>query len=233
MLIGILQTGDVNPRLADRFPPYEVMFARLLDGHGLRFQAWRANHGELPAGPEDADGWLITGSAAGVYEDLPWIAPLEDLVRAIAAARRPLVGICFGHQLMAQALGGRVVKSDKGWGIGVQEYDEVETGRRVRVLASHQDQVVAPPPGAEVMASSEFCPVAAMRWPDAPMLSWQPHPEFEADYSRAIIEMRRGETYGQAFADAALARLDAPLDSAEIGGRLARFFLESRQKLSA
>lgn len=233
MLIGILQTGDVNPRLADRFPPYDVMFASLLDGHGLRFRAWRANHGELPEGPEAADGWLITGSAAGVYEDLPWIAPLEELVRAIAAARRPLAGICFGHQLMAQALGGRVAKSEKGWGIGVQAYRETGTGRTLRVLASHQDQVTALPPGAEVMASSEFCPIAAMRWPDAPMISWQPHPEFAPDYSRAIIEMRRGETYAEAFADAALAGLDQPLDSAEIGDRLARFFIETRETLSA
>ncbi|MEM6438094.1 MAG: type 1 glutamine amidotransferase [Pseudomonadota bacterium] len=228
MLIGILQTGDVNPRLADRFPPYDTMFADLLSGHGLRFRAWRANHAELPEGPEAADGWLITGSAAGVYEDLPWIAPLEDLVRAIAAARRPLVGICFGHQLMAQALGGTVVKSDKGWGIGVQTYRETGSGRELRVLASHQDQVTAPPPGTETVAASGFCPHAALRWTDLPLISWQPHPEFSAEYSRAIIEMRRGAAYEAAFADAALARLDQPLDSAEIGDRLARFFLDHR-----
>ncbi|MEO1687082.1 MAG: type 1 glutamine amidotransferase [Pseudomonadota bacterium] len=233
MLIGILQTGDVNPALADRFDPYDVMFARLLDGHGLSFRAWRANHGELPEGPEAAEGWLITGSAAGVYEDLPWIPPLEAFVRAIAAARRPLVGICFGHQLMAQALGGRVVKSDKGWGIGVQTYEEAGTGRTLRVLASHQDQVVEPPDGTDVIASSEFCPYAGLAWRDLPMMSWQPHPEFETAYSKAIIEMRRGQAYDPDFADAALQRLEQPLDSAEIGGRLARFFLERRAAAAA
>ena len=228
MLIGILQTGDVNPRLADRFPPYETMFATLLAGHGLSFRAWRANHGELPASPQEADGWLITGSAAGVYEDHPWIPPLEDLVRAIAEARRPLVGICFGHQLMVQALGGEVINSPKGWGIGVQTYTEAGAGRQVRVLASHQDQVVAPPPGTRTLASSDFCPYAALRWTDLPLISWQPHPEFGPEYSRAIIEMRRGETYTDAEADAALAGLDQPLDSAEIGGRQARFILAHR-----
>lgn len=233
MLIGILQTGDVNPALEDRFPPYDQMFSRLLDGHGLSFRAWRANHGDLPEGPDAAEGWLITGSAAGVYEDLPWIAPLEELVREIAAARRPLAGICFGHQLMAQALGGRVVKSDKGWGIGVQSYREAATGRTLRVLASHQDQVVEAPPGAEVIASSAFCPNAALRWTHAPLISWQPHPEFEHDYSRAIIEMRRGQAYDPEFADAALAALDQPLDSAEIGDRLARFFVEHRSAEAA
>jgi GMP synthase (glutamine-hydrolysing) len=122
MRIGILETGEVNPALRPVHGTYPEMFARLLDGHGFEFRTWSVLNGELPRAVDEADGWLITGSRFGAYEDHAWIAPLEGFIREVAAARRPMAGICFGHQIMAQALGGAVARSDKGWGIGRQVY---------------------------------------------------------------------------------------------------------------
>ncbi len=108
MRIGILQTGLAPENLSPAMGDYPDMFARLLDGQGFTFQTWRVVEGEFPADVHAADGWLITGSRHGVYEDHPWIAPLEQFIRDAYAAHVPLVGICFGHQIVAQAMGGRV-----------------------------------------------------------------------------------------------------------------------------
>jgi GMP synthase (glutamine-hydrolysing) len=225
MRIGILEASDVDERLRHHNQNYTEMFADLLKGHGFEFVKYDAYRNELPDAPEECDGWLIGASRYGVYEDLPWIAPLEDFVRKVYAAKIPLVGICFGHQIMAQALGGKVVKSDKGWGAGVQRYDSAETGGEIAILASHQDQVVEKPASAKVIASSEFCEFAGFAY-DGPALSYQPHPEFSREYMAGIIGIRRGTAYSHEFAEARLAEMDAALDSDWMGGRIAEFFLE-------
>lgn len=224
MRIGILETGFPPKDLQEAHGLYSDMFARLLAGHGFDFAVWRAPLGEIPADPSEAEGWLITGSKYGVYDDLDWIRASEDFVRQALAAKVPLVGICFGHQLMAQAAGGRVVKSDKGWGLGPHDYEDLTRDAPFTVVAVHQDQVVTQPPGTRLTARSEFCPIAGLEWENAPAVSWQPHPEFDPAFARALIEARRGEVYAPELADAALARLDAPLDSPSLGARIARFF---------
>ena len=110
MKIGILQTGHSPDNMKDALGDYGDMFVKLLGGHGFDFQIWSVVDGDFPASAVDADGWLITGSKHGAYEDHDWIPPLEQLIRAIREAGRPLVGICFGHQIIAQALGGKVEK---------------------------------------------------------------------------------------------------------------------------
>lgn len=229
MRIGILEASEVDERLHHHNRNYTEMFADLLKGHGFEFVKYDAYRGELPEDPRECDGWIIGASRHGVYDDLPWIAPLEDFVRAVYAAKVPLVGICFGHQIMAKALGGKVVKSDKGWGAGVQRYRSEETGGEIAILASHQDQVVEKPAGAKVIASSEFCEFAGLAY-DGPALSYQPHPEFSREFMAGILNMRRGQSYSHEFAEARLAEMDAALDSDWMGGRIAKFFLEHPPK---
>src|SRR5699024_9937248 len=124
MRLGILETGKVNAALEDRHGAYPDMFARLYRAAdpSIEMRSWSVVEGELPAAPEECDAWLITGSRHGVYDELPWIEGLKDFLRRARAARVPIIGICFGHQIMAEAFGGRAEKSAKGWGIGVQEY---------------------------------------------------------------------------------------------------------------
>ena len=125
------------------------MFERLLAGPGRRLRDLECvAEGELPESPAQADAWLLTGSPHGVYDRLPFIAPLEQFTRDSVAMRRPLAGICFGHQLIAQALGGTVVKHPGGWRIGPQAYRIEGIAEPVRLHAWHQDQVTRRRPKA-------------------------------------------------------------------------------------
>ncbi len=221
MKIGILVTGHVAEGLRGTHGEYDAMFARWLDGHGFTFQGWFVVDGQFPDGPKDADGWLITGSRHGAYEDHDWIAPLEALIRDIVASGRPLVGICFGHQIIAQALGGRVEKAAQGWSVGRTTYD---TDRGPLTLdAWHQDQVVELPEGAQVLAASEFCPYAALAYGDK-VLSYQAHPEFPADYTIDLLDKRGPGIVPDDLLAAARAEAGKPNASATIAARVAGFF---------
>lgn len=225
MKLGILETGAPPEPLIGRFGRYPAMFGRLL-GDGFKLTSFAVTTGEFPAAAEDQDAYLITGSPAGVYEDHPWIPPLIGFLRS-ARGKAGLVGICFGHQIMAAAFGGHVVKSAKGWGIGLQSYDVVhrlpwmDGAERISVPASHQDQVVVQPPGTRILAASAFTPLAALAYGDQPAISFQFHPEFTPDFARALIDRRRDRF---SDAEAAAATLDRPNDSDRVG-RWIRTFL--------
>lgn len=216
MKIGILQTGHAPDEVLGTLGNYDQMFEKLLDGHGLEFETYAVVDGAFPDGPEVCDGWLITGSRHGAYEDHPWIAPLEDLIRAIRDARRPLVGICFGHQIIAQALGGRVEKYVGGWAVGRQDYDF--NGETLALNAWHQDQVTALPPGAQVEARNPFCAHAALSY-GARIFTVQPHPEFGAAMIEALIT-HRGKALPPALIEEARAGLDRPVAADRIARRL-------------
>jgi GMP synthase-like glutamine amidotransferase len=226
MEIGILRTGAPPGDLEARFGPYDAMFARLL-GPGFAIRAYDVQAGELPPSPEAHPAFLITGSAAGVYEPLPWIAALLGFLRE-AKGRAKLVGICFGHQAMAEALGGRVEKSERGWGIGLHDYEiwasapwmgETPLGR-IAVPVSHQDQIVVPPPGTRVLAGNAFTPFGLLDYEDVPAISMQFHPEFEPAYAQALIESRRARVPDP---DAAIASLERPDDRALVAEWIGTF----------
>ena len=229
MKLAILETGRPPAALVERFGDYPAMFKRLL-GPEFELATFDVAASGLPNDPAVYDGYLITGSPAGVYDDLPWIAPLEDFLRA--AKDRKLVGICFGHQIMAQAFGGKVEKSANGWGIGLQRYaiDKVEPwmdgSSDIAIPASHQDQIVVQPPHTEVVASSPFAPFAALAWTDRPAMSVQFHPEFAPAYAKALIEARRDTLPDP---EAAIASLDRPNDNEAVAGWIRRFLLSDSQ----
>ena len=225
MLIGILQTGRAPEEIRPRTGDYPEMFEALLARHGFDFRTWHVEAGAFPEGPEAADGWLITGSKHGAYEDHDWIPPLERLIREIRAAGRPLVGICFGHQIIAQALGGKVEKWPGGWAVGRTVYDW--QGRPVALNAWHQDQITEKPAEAEVVATHPDCTHAALLY-DAEIFTVQAHPEFGAEVVEGLAETRGKGVVPAARLDAARAQLDAPTDRAEVGRMIARFFTERR-----
>ena len=222
MKLGIIETGRPPGDLVERFGDYPAMFEKLL-GAGFQIESYDVQAGLLPD-PQAHGAYLITGSPAGVYDPLTWIEPLQAFIRSVSHAR--MVGICFGHQIMAEALGGHVEKSEKGWGTGLHRYsvDRVEPWMdrvgEIAAPASHQDQVVVQPSNTQIVASSAFTPIAALSWTDRPAISFQFHPEFAPEFAKALIAERHDKVPDP---EAAIASLDAPNDSERIGGWIRRF----------
>lgn len=231
MIVGLLECDHVD----DRFRPvtdgdYPDLFGRLFGAHvpELELRPYDVIGGELPSGPDVCDGWLCTGSRNSAYDDLPWIDDLLDFVRSIAASGRPFVGVCFGHQVLAQAMGGRVEKAVGGWGAGVRgvRVDEPRSWMQpaaaaLRLHFMHQDQVVALPPGGVVLGSAPHCPVALLEvgeW----MLGIQAHPEFTDAYSAALLADRELRIGVEATAEAA-ATLGGQADDGTAARWIGRF----------
>jgi GMP synthase-like glutamine amidotransferase len=223
--IAILKTGAPPPALADIHGDYPAMFEGLL-GEGFAATTFDVQAGEWPD-PVAFDGAIITGSAAGVYEDDAWIGALLDWIRS-ARGQTKLVGVCFGHQALAQALGGRVEKSERGWGVGLHRYQVVSeqdwmtpAAATVAIPVSHQDQVVAIRAEARVLLRSDFTPHAGLIWGDD-AISFQGHPEFTPAYAAELTAGRRGRIDG-ALVDQALDSLEQPNDRALVSGWIRSF----------
>ena len=187
MKIGILQTGKSPKQLAPAFGDYANMFERMLNGRGFDFRTYDILEGNFPSAITEQDGWIITGSRFGVYEDHDWIPPLESLIRDLHTAKIPLIGVCFGHQIIAQALGGTVEKFEGGWSVGRVEYEIV--GETVPLFAWHQDQIITPPKDSKTVARTDFCAHAALTIGDH-IYTIQPHPEFTANFVVGLAETR-------------------------------------------
>ena len=231
MHIAILETGRINADIADRFPRYPDMFRQLfaqVANHDLTFAEVPVIDGVLPSSIDDFDGYLVTGSATGVYDSDTWISPLMDFIRAAHAGDKPLVGICFGHQVIAHALGGRAEKWDGGWGLGVHEVALHDTPcwipprDRVQLIHLHQDQVVRLPEGATHLGSTDFCGNAAFYIGDN-VFCLQGHPEFEREYTAALMAARTDSMGVEAVA-AATDSLEAGHEGVTIAGWIVDFF---------
>ncbi len=224
MTIGILETGRPPEALRGQWGTYGDMIRTML-GQDRRYRTYDVQAGELPAEPTACSAYVITGSPASVYDDLPWIPPFLDVLRAVRGKAK-LVGICFGHQAMAKAFGGEVTKSPKGWGLGMHRYEIIAPPPGMRepsafaIPAFHQDQVVTLPPGAQVLAASAFTPFASIGYDDN-TVSVQGHPEFSPAFSAALIEAQR-DLYGP-LADSALLSMLQPEDTGRAADWLRQF----------
>lgn len=228
--LGLLQAGRPPAELEARFGGYAGMFEQMLGREGFDYTVFDVAAGALPARPESFDAYLVTGAAAGVYDPLPWIAVLKDFL-VQAKGHAAMVGVCFGHQVMAEAFGGKVIKSPKGWGVGLHSYDVrqhrdwMDAAPALAVPASHQDQVVELPPAARVVAGSDFCPFGLLAYDDQPAVSIQLHPEFDPPFAQALIETRRGARIPVEAAKTAIESLERPNDNARVGGWIRDFLL--------
>jgi len=229
MRIGILQADRVDEEPRERFGDYPAMFVDSLGpaAGDTEFEFFDVQQGRYPDRVDDYDGYLITGSRAGAYDDDPWIDDLTAFVCEARTADVKVVGICFGHQLIAQALGGRVGPAPNGWGVGVHTWTIVRPEpwmspplSEFRLLASHRDQVEALPPGARLLAQSEFCPIAAYV-ADGCMLGIQGHPEFTKAYAEFLMDRRRDQI-GPAF-EPGMRSLEQPIDTTAIANWIMAF----------
>lgn len=221
MHIGILQCDNVDIKLQSLHGDYSDMFALLLGqtNAALTFTVYNVHKSQLPLEVGACDAYLISGSRYGVNDNLVWISMLEDFVRQLHKKNKKTIGICFGHQLIAKALGGTVIKSPKQWGVGIsankiiQRKPWMSPVRDVaNLIVSHQDQVIELPAGAEVLASSDFCPFYMLQV-DNHFLTLQGHPEYSKAYSQVIMETRK-TILGELCYEQGLKSLELKEDSA-------------------
>jgi GMP synthase-like glutamine amidotransferase len=198
MNLGILNCDRLSEEFAVRYGQYPEMFAALLQPADpqMTFTVFDALQSQLPTDVDAADAYLITGSRHGVNDEYSWIAQLESFVRTLYTAQKKVIGICFGHQLIAKALGGQVVKSPNGWGVGISQNHVVRhkawmqpQKNKLNLLVSHQDQVIILPKDAQCLASSDFCPNYMMQI-GSTLLSVQGHPEFTKAYAKDLMQSR-------------------------------------------
>ncbi|MEM9394839.1 MAG: type 1 glutamine amidotransferase [Pseudomonadota bacterium] len=223
MRIGILECGRPPERVVRNHGAYPEIFARLLEGHGFSFQTFNVAELEFPNAADTCEGWLIPGTSHGVYERHAYLPRLEELIRDAYDREIPIVGVCFGHQVVARALGGRVEKFSGGWSVGRHVYTFKSAGD-LALNAWHQDQVLEAPDGAETIATSVFCHHAGLKYGHR---AWtvQAHPEYSAEILKDMIAARRGaSSIPESQLDTAELQLSQSLDEAYIVEEIARFF---------
>ena len=236
--IAILRTDEVLPDFVGVHGDYPEMFESLLRAGArdreepvpLKIHTYDARHCEFPE-PGAHQGYLITGSRKSVYDEEAWIGALAGFLRAVLRAGSKVVGICFGHQLLAHFFGGRTEPAPGGWLVGVQENHTTSrepwmdgTGNRLNLIASHRDQVTQLPPGARLIAASDNCPLGGFVM-GKQVLTFQGHPEFQRAYSRALMEMRR-EAIGEDTYRAGVESLEKETDEALVGRWIINFFID-------
>ncbi len=223
--LGLLETDTLYDSLIDDYGSYGKMFAAFFDSLGgqLSYRHYQVQAGELPQHIDECDAYLITGSKAGVYDPLPWIAALESWIVDFHRQRARIIGICFGHQIIAQSLGGTAEKSEKGWGLGVLSCGQTLTGNAstLRLIHSHQDQVITLPPNTLRLAGSDFCPNAALAIGNN-VLTFQGHPEFTPRYLQRLLAQRKGRIDNKVISRA-LASLSKATDHEQVGRYLLDF----------
>jgi GMP synthase-like glutamine amidotransferase len=226
--IGLLLVGHIDAGSLHIGGDYPELYADLLQPHDIEITTYRCDEGQLPESLSEQDGYICSPSRLSVYDDHQWLRDVEQLLRDMVATETPYVGICFGHQLMAQALGATVQKADVGWGIGAKHYEVVEaqpwmdSTNDIILAASHQDQVMQLPDGARLMARAPYCPVGGMLIGER---AWtlQVHPEFSPALADSLLATRLA-LFGEDAAEAARVTLKEPLQQNRIAGWMSRFF---------
>jgi len=235
--IGILECDHVVPELQGKYGDYQDMFTDLVQKQdsSLEITVYDLTSDQFPVDLHACDAYFITGSKAGVYEDIPWIHKAKQLVKHIYEAKIPTIGICFGHQLIAESLGGKVVKAeDKGRGLGVQTWQITDKQNwmdgipnELSLNACHQDQVIEMPEKSKLFASSDFCPIAGFQTES--MLAFQGHPEFDYDYTKHLVE-KYHDTQNDEEMQATLKSLALKPDSDLVGEWMVSFIKKQLEK---
>ena len=229
--IGIIQPDHTPSELIAKHGDYNEFFIRSLADERLEFDTYAVVDGVFPTRVTDADGWLVTGAKYAAYEQHDWISKLERLIREIYDARIPMVGICFGHEIIAQALGGRVEKAKRGWTVGPIDYERSDLKRTQTIIAWHQDQVTVRPPPAELIGSSADCENAVLRY-GLTVLTYQGHPEITPAYLRDLLQLQ-GQHLSETDRQNVLGTADACLSTADIILEIKELFLGSYQIISS
>ncbi len=203
MKVGILEADIVDAKVRGKYGSYADMFCRLLltIDASLTFEAFKVYEGEYPQDIHQCSAYIITGSKFSAYDNEGWIKKLSNFIVELNKHKIKLIGICFGHQIIARALGGRIEKSQKGWGVGnnLTQIKNKNPGMNALIdkachsfylIYTHQDQVIGLPVNAIKVAGNDFCENAGFQIADH-ILTFQGHPEFSPEYLVYLMDKRR------------------------------------------
>ena len=230
MKLGILNADQVKPEFVKEFGEYPDMFAEIFRAidPDISLITYELVNGEYPADVDEVDGYVITGSKLSVYDDVPWVHELKSFVKQLHEKKKKLIGICFGHQMVAEGFGGAVEQAEQGWCVGVhsnQLNKDAESyglhGQAVLLRSNHKDQVTELPEGAIVLAGNNSCPISSIGIGDH-ILTFQGHPEFSEGYARALLNMRR-EIFGEELFHTAIDSLEIDPDNHRIASCIIDF----------
>lgn len=230
--ICIIETDRPRPELQPVHGTYADMMAAWLGRAlpGACFSSVHVEGGDALPDASQIDGVLITGSRHSAYDDFNWIADLKQYLVELRNLKKPVAGICFGHQIMAEAYGGKVETSDQGWLVGRHTHQTTATGilvfsgrEEIAALSWHQDQIVRLPEGAEIMLANSLSPYGALTYP-FPAMSVQFHPEFQPAYAEDLLNGAAGRKVPEEVVRTAFTTLDEKLDSDVVAIAFADFF---------
>ena len=231
MKLCILENDDLAPEVAPTYTRYGAMFERLFREAGAvdwQFDVFHTPAMEYPASFDSYDAVLLTGSKADSFSDEPWVVELRRRVSGLLEQKKRLLGICFGHQLIALCLGAKVGRAPQGWGVGRMSYDWhaaelplAPEDKTMSLLVSHRDQVLELPENAVLLASNAHCPVAGYAVGEE-VFCVQGHPEFVTDYSAYLMGKRR-EILGEDLYGAGVKSLEHQHDGLEVARMMMAF----------
>lgn len=233
--VGLLLCDDIDEEVRAQHGTYTEIFSNAFQDaeSNLTLHPIACYQGEFPNSVDDYDAFLISGSRQAAYDTLPWILQLQEFVRSCWEQRKKTVGICFGHQVIAHALGGETKKADVGWGIGIHQTQITKPQKWMKdsqlcesdnynLIVLHQDQVVTLPPGFSVIAKNDFCPIS-MYVADDVMLGIQGHPEFDKAFCEYRLGTRKEKLSEDVYSNALDSLQNMELDSTQVMGWVARF----------
>ncbi len=231
MRIALLQCDSVNPEFLPVAGDYPGMFLKLFGkvDPGVELEVFDVREDNYPDLKGSYDGYISTGSRQSVYDDIPWIKNFAGFIRELYQTGKRLAGICFGHQMIAHTLGGKVEEAEGGWGVGLKKIRILEKmpwmdppRDEVNLLVTHRDQVTELPPGSRLLGRSGYCPNSIFLTGER-FLGIQPHPEFEVPYARELI-LSRTLRIGEEKVKRAMETINGPADGLPVAEWIVNFF---------